>query len=194
MFVINDIISIEEASGKKQLERILWIDEGNVICYTIDIEKEKALPIKRKISDLQQLHAEQLLSFIDNDPYGFIYQDEEQLPEKNKMLRDERWECIKDMVLQEPEIYESETRGSLIRIAMEKTGKTKRLLYKYMVQYWQRGKVKNALLPDYQNSGGKGKEKTCTDKCKLSLYFRTKKTLFCTFLRNIPLPLSERMC
>jgi hypothetical protein len=31
-------------------------------------------------------------------------------------------------------------------------------------------------------------------KCKLSLYFRTKKTLFCTFLRNIPLPLSERMC
>ncbi|NNU85411.1 hypothetical protein ETC05_16940 [Geobacillus sp. BMUD] len=84
MFVINDIISIEEASGKKQLERILWIDEGNVICYTIDIEKEKALPIKRKISDLQQLHAEQLLSFIDNDPYGFIYQDEEQLPEKIK--------------------------------------------------------------------------------------------------------------
>ncbi|MBE2911506.1 Mu transposase C-terminal domain-containing protein [Anoxybacillus flavithermus] len=164
MFVINDIISIEEASGKKQLERILWIDEGNVICYTIDIEKEKALPIKRKISDLQQLHTEQLLSFIDNDPYGFIYQDEEQLPEKNKMLRDERWECIKDMVLQEPEIYESETRGSLIRMAMEKTGKTKRLLYKYMVQYWQRGKVKNALLPDYQNSGGKGKEKTCTDK------------------------------
>nr|WP_256371118.1 peptidoglycan-binding domain-containing protein [Geobacillus sp. BMUD] len=31
-------------------------------------------------------------------------------------------------------------------------------------------------------------------ECKLSLYFRTKKTLFCTFLRNIPLPLSERMC
>jgi hypothetical protein len=164
MFVINDIISIEEANGEKQIERILWIDEGNVICYTINVEKEKALPIKRKISDLQQLYAEQLLSFIDNDPYGFIYQDEEQLSEKNKMLRDERWECIEHMVLQEPEIYESETRGSLIRMAMEKTGKTKRLLYKYMIQYWQRGKVKNALLPDYQNSGGKGKEKICTNK------------------------------
>ena len=28
-----------------------------------------------------------------------------------------------------------------------------------MTQYWQRGKIKNALLPDYQNSGGKGNEK-----------------------------------
>ena len=44
MFVINDIISIQEADGKKQLERILWIDEGNVICYTINIEKENTLP------------------------------------------------------------------------------------------------------------------------------------------------------
>lgn len=164
MFVINDIISIEEVSGMKRLERIIWIDDGNIVCYTIDMEKEGTLPIKRKISDLQQMHAEQLLSFVDNDPYCFIYQDEDQLSEKSKELRDERWECIKDMVLLEPYIYESDKRGSLIRDAIVKTGKTKRLLYKYLTQYWQRGKVKNALLPDYKNSGGKGKEKIFTGK------------------------------
>nr|WP_259548615.1 transposase family protein [Heyndrickxia oleronia] len=164
MFVINDIISIEEVGGKKRLERIIWIDDGNIICYTIDMEKESTLPIKRKISDLQQMHDEQLLSFVDNDPYGFIYQDEDQLSEKSKELRDERWECIEDMVLLEPYIYEADKRGSLIRDAMVKTGKTKRLLYKYLTQYWQRGKVKNALLPDYKDSGGKGKEKTFTGK------------------------------
>jgi hypothetical protein len=164
MFVINDIISIEEADGKKRMERIIWIDEGNIICNTIDMEKESTLPIKRKISDLQQLHDEQLLFLIDSDPYGFIYQQEEQLSEKSKELRDERWECIKDMVSQEPDIYESDKRGRLIKAAIAKTGKTKRLLYKYLVQYWQRGKVKNALLPDYKESGGKGKEKTFTGK------------------------------
>ncbi|BCC09774.1 TPA: Mu transposase C-terminal domain-containing protein [Bacillus cereus] len=164
MFVINDIISIEEAYGKKRLERIIWIDEGNVICYTIDMEKKSTIPIKRKISDLQQLHTEQLLSLIKSDPYGFIYQDEEQLSEKSKQLRDERWKCIKSIASQEPDIYESDKRGRLIREAIAKTGKNKRLFYKYLVQYWQRGKVKNALLPDYRESGGKGKEKTYKDK------------------------------
>lgn len=137
MFVINDIISIEEAAGKKRSERILWIDEGNIICYTIDMDKKSKFPIKRKISDLQQLHGEQLLSLIDSDPYGFIYQDEEQLSEKSKDLRDARWECIKDMVLQEPDIFERDKRGRLITAAIAKTGKSKRLLYKYLVQYWR---------------------------------------------------------
>ena len=48
------------------------------------MEKKSTIPIKRKISDLQQLHTEQLLSLIKSDPYGFIYQDEEQLSEKSK--------------------------------------------------------------------------------------------------------------
>ena len=164
MFVINDIIGFEEANGEKQLERILWIDEGNVICYTINIEKTSALPIKRKVSDLQKLFDDQLLSLVDSDPYGFVYQVEEKISEKNLILRDERWKCIESMVLQEPEIYIREKRGQLVRFSVENTGKNKRLFYKYLLQYWQRGKVKNALLPDYKNSGGRGKEKTYTDQ------------------------------
>ena len=159
MFVLNDIICIEEVNGSKQSERILWIDEGNVICYTIHVETEKALPIKRKISDLNQLHAEKLLTLVNSDPYGFIYRNEDQISEKNRVLREERWISIENMVLQEPDIYQSDKRGRLIHAAIQKSGKNKRLLYRYMTQYWQRGKVKNALLPDYQNSGGKGKDK-----------------------------------
>ncbi|MCM3390301.1 Mu transposase C-terminal domain-containing protein [Ureibacillus chungkukjangi] len=164
MFVINDIISFVDANNEKQIERILWIDEGNVICYTINVEKTNALPIKRKVTDLNQMFTEKLLSFVDGEPYSFIYQIEDQISEKNKQLRDERWECIEQLVLQEPDIYESAERGQKIKAAMVNKGKTKRLLYKYLVQYWQRGKVKNALLPDYKNSGGKGKEKVFKDK------------------------------
>ena len=75
-----------------------------------------------------------------------------------------RWDCIKEMVLLEPEIFESDKRGRVIKAAVDKTGKNKRLFYKYLTQYWQRGKVKNALLPDYKESGGKGKEKTFTER------------------------------
>ncbi|MBG9656279.1 Mu transposase C-terminal domain-containing protein [Cytobacillus firmus] len=164
MFSVNDLICMEDAAGNKQTERILWIDEGSVICYTINIEKEKTLPIKRTISDLQQMHNENLLFFVNEDPFGFIYQDDEQLSEKNRLLRDERWDCINNIILQEPDIFDAQKRGALIRLSMEKTGKTKRLIYKYLTQFWQRGKSKNTLLPDYQNSGGKGKEKNFTVK------------------------------
>lgn len=76
------------------------------------------------------------------------------------------------MVLLEPDIYEVNKRGPLIKKEMDNTGKTKRLFYKYMTQYWQRGKIKNALLPDYQNSGGKGNEKEFTVKTGRPRKFR----------------------
>ncbi|ANC75501.1 hypothetical protein ABE65_000925 [Fictibacillus phosphorivorans] len=159
MFIVNDVYQIEDASGREQLERILWIDDGHAVCFCIDLEKENALPIKRTISDLQQLHGEGLVTLVNEEPYPFIYQSEEYFTEKNKGLRDERWSSIENMVCKEPEIYESKNRGKFIALAMNDTGKTKRLLYKYLTQFWQRGKVKNALLPDYHRSGGKGKEK-----------------------------------
>lgn len=113
---------------------------------------------------MEQLFTDQLLSLVDSDPYGFVYQVEGEISEKNLILRDERWKSIESMVLQEPDIYERDKRGKLVRFSVENTGKNKRLFYKYMAQYWQRGKVKNALLPDYKNSGGRGKEKTFTDQ------------------------------
>lgn len=164
MFIVNDIVSIAEANGKRCTERILWIDEGNTICYTIFLEAESALPIKRKISDLEQLHKEGQLTFVTEDMFGFIFQDDDQISEKNRCLRDERWDCIKNLVLKEPDIYESSKRGKMIKKAVLQTGKNKRLLYKYMVQFWKRGKVKNALLPNYQNSGAGGTERKFTDK------------------------------
>ena len=159
MFVVNDIIRIVDAANEEVIERILWIDEGNVICYTISVFKALALPIKRKISDLELLHEEKLLSLMEYDPYGFIYQREDEVSDKYKNLRNGRWVAIQNIVLKEPEIYIREKRGALIKNAAVKSGKNKRLLYKYVVQYWQRGKVKNGLLPDYQNSGGGGKER-----------------------------------
>ncbi|MBF4360230.1 transposase, partial [Vibrio anguillarum] len=32
-------------------------------------------------------------------------------------------------------------------------------LYRLIRQYWQRGQIVNALLPDYKNSGAKGKKR-----------------------------------
>ncbi|QHA90171.1 Mu transposase C-terminal domain-containing protein [Bacillus sp. N1-1] len=164
MFLINDVIQVEGANGEKQVERILWIDEGYKVCYSIDIRAKSAMPIKRRLSDLEQLHKEQLLSILNENEYDFIYQQEDQLSEKSKLLRDERWEAIENLVLAEPDIYEKSKRGKLIKKAAKTTNKNKRHLYRYLHQYWQRGQVKNALLPDYFKSGNRGVEKPPTNK------------------------------
>lgn len=164
MFYVNNLITLTELDGQEKTERILWIDEGAVICYTIDITDPKAFPKKRKLTELQSFHDDQLLIFEQEDSYSYIFLAEDQLSAKSKKLRDERWAVIEPIVASEPEIYQSSERGRLIREAVARSGKGKNQFYKFLTQYWQRGKVKNALLPDYHRSGGRGKEKTFKDK------------------------------
>lgn len=153
MFATNDIFTIEEGSGDVRMERILWIDEGGIVCFTIDLQDEKALPVKRKMSDLQEMSRDGLVMLSDKDPFAFVYQSEGSLPDKYKEMRDDRWKCISSIATREPDIYESHKRGALVKRATGNAGKNKRLIYKYLKQYWQRGKVVNALLPDYKGSG-----------------------------------------
>jgi hypothetical protein len=47
---------------------------------------------------------------------------------------------------------------------MEEHKVSKVMIYKYLRKYWQRGKTKNALLPDYFNSGAKGKPRVAGEK------------------------------
>ena len=48
-------------------------------------------------------------------------------------------------------------RGQLIARANAAHGVSHPTIYRYLRRYWQRGQTPNALLPDYCNSGGKGK-------------------------------------
>jgi len=64
----------------------------------------------------------------------------------------------------EPSIYDSRVRGRLVQQAAERFQMHKMTVYKYLRKYWQRGKTRNALLPDYGNSGGAGKPKNAGEK------------------------------
>ncbi|TWT08192.1 DDE-type integrase/transposase/recombinase [Planococcus sp. CPCC 101016] len=161
--IVNEQESSESGIRNESIERILWIDEGGVICYTIEINRSTAMPVKRSFTDLNQQLDENLITLHITEPFASVYQSEEKISIKSKQCRDQRWELIKTLINDEPRIYEPDWRGKMIREEMEKNQKSKSLYYKYLTQYWQRGKIKNALLPDYFASGGKGKEKKMTD-------------------------------
>jgi hypothetical protein len=165
-FFVNNLIEwfLDSSEGKKT-DRVLWINEHYEIAFLIDINEEKALPRQVLISEIEDAIKSSAAIIVKKDPWTRIIV-EEQLSSKEKLLRDNAWEIISQIVGQEPFIYDRYQRSSLIEQAAEsyasQEGNDKpriASIYKYLKRYWQRGKNANALLPDYKNSGGKGKQK-----------------------------------
>lgn len=74
-------------------------------------------------------------------------------------MRDKAYEIITE-IHKEPDIYDSSKRRQLILSASEKFNTSEKTIYKYLKRYWKGGKNKNALIPEFKNCGGRGKEKS----------------------------------
>jgi hypothetical protein len=170
---VNNLVEWISEDEKKKVDRILWIEEGYEFAFLIDIYEEKSLPRQVFINEIEECIKLSTAIIIKKDPWALIVV-EEKLSSKDKILRDAAWKIISSIITQEPAIYERNQRGSLVlkliedhninRSSNEVESKlTKKTVYKYLKRYWQRGKNINALLPDYRNSGGKGKQKLAGD-------------------------------
>ncbi len=87
------------------------------------------------------------------------------MSEKEKEIRNKAWMIIENFVSpeNEPNIYYKQYLGKFVQQTVIKQKTTSATVYKYLRKYLQRGKTKNALLPDYQNSGS-CKERKITKK------------------------------
>src|SRR5699024_12295975 len=76
---------------------------------------------------------------------------------------EEDWETIQEYCVPKmQDLLRKQVREnkSIEVVRDSNVGKTK--IKKLLTRYWQRGMTKNAMLPDYSNSGGKGKTKALT--------------------------------
>lgn len=165
LFSVNDLIEGEDELGNTSIERILWIDEHQSLAFVMDIFALNGFPQLKKLTDIFEGITAGYLSWSQHDPWASIVQ-EEHLSQKDKEIRDKAWAIILSLISgsQEPSIYQRNIRGSLVSRAATEHSVTEKTVYKYLRRYWQRGKNRNALLPDYVNSGGKGKAKKAGDK------------------------------
>ncbi|MNW46419.1 Transposon Tn7 transposition protein TnsB [compost metagenome] len=149
-------------SDLRQVERILWIAPNKEYLYCIAMEDDKAFPIMKAYSEYIAGIASKLCKQVDwiNDNVPVIDTD---ITPEHLAIRDKSWEIIKDIVLNEPDCYDKGFRGARIREAQERTAIHKSTIYRYLRRYWQGGKMKNTLLPHYNNCGSYGKERTPTD-------------------------------
>ena len=154
---VNSVFRRTLKDGTVVKERVIWIDEGNIIAFMFNIDSERGFPVLKKVSEIQVEICSGLLSKED-DPWNKVI-DERSLSKKEIDIRNNAFEIIELLITCEPDIYYRNKRGPLVRSAIKEFEVTERTVYRYLRRYWQRGKCKNALLPDYDNCGGPGKDK-----------------------------------
>ena len=155
MLRINEVVLCGEVKY-----RIL--DTSDTGYIWINIDSEKSFPEQISASEIKAEMLSGTLRKVE-DPFLRLVA---QMPDQgsvSQQIRDRRLAVV-DSLINNPAIYFRRSRGALVQKVVDETGTPKKTLYAYLRQYWQRGCMPNALLPDYENSGGRGKKRTASEK------------------------------
>lgn len=161
---VNQIIEwldLENVSSVSIVERILWIDAAASQIVTIELTEQRVLPRLRQYDEI--------VSALDNgaarvatvDPSVGRLRPEQEIPETHRRRRDEAWELIAPLVADgNSEVMLSrKRRGKMIAEIAARSGRNKSSIYGLLDRYWKGGGSKNALLPNFDRCGGRGKRR-----------------------------------
>jgi len=165
--VINSIIErLNENLEVEEVLRVLWIDDEreNVVLVNIDDHRKMTYPFFIKYSEIMRELNDKKSRIIELETDMRLLSPDENYLEKYRDNRERRWELIKDIVLQEPEIYISKDRGRLIHDVHIATGKAKKVIRTYLKKFWFYGKSRNGLLDNYFDCGVPSEDRSFSRK------------------------------
>ena len=152
-----------------RIERVLWIEPAGQHLVTIDVADEKAWPSFVTRSSLERYLISGDIRLLDEDMYGCPRQPDSAFALAHLKQRDEAWEIIEDIVAPQARegrggpgdgaIFQPSVLGPIVQAAVERTGHSKRWVRACLRHYWQRGQMKNALLPQSDSYGTRGKKR-----------------------------------
>lgn len=143
---------------KEERIRIIYIDNDNKIFYYVDIDTELAMPKWDFISKIiEEIESRVLVTIV--DPY-LMNINEDKLSETEREKRDRNWEIISKVWYENKlQILDKKKRSRVLEQISNQYSISRSTLKRMLTRFWQRGMTRNSLLPDYKNSGAKGKEK-----------------------------------
>lgn len=155
MYQVNEVLKLEGV-----LYRVLKIVEDQLVW--IQVEDKSVFPSVELLASIEQLVLDEKLVRTD-DPYAFLQMEAPEPGSKAIEIRDQNFSVLKPLI-EEPFFYVPKDRAKVINAILETKKISKPYLYRIARQFWQRGQIPNALLPDYRNSGAKGKRRRAKDK------------------------------
>lgn len=158
MIHINQVF---QYSSNSRRIRVIDIQESYV--YIVDIDTTSAMPTKELYTSLEtDINQGELLAV--SDPYVKAILDNE-LTEVQFKKREHDWDIVENFIITNMNnLLKKKGREQKISEIVEQTGLGKTKIKNILSRYWQRGMSKNAMIPDYSNSGGRGKEKTLSNE------------------------------
>ncbi len=153
MWRVNETLSFD---GKPY--RILFTETSYF--YWIAIDENKGLPERVYFDECCSWTNEGRLEKIP-DPYSYLQGESWDQASSNYLESQRNYELIKPIVEGEG-AFDKRVRASRLNQVIAESGKGKPTLYRLLRRYWQRGQMKNTLLPDYKNSGAGGKRRNFT--------------------------------
>lgn len=159
MISINSVFKyVDNDNG----ERIRVIDIIDDYIYFVNIDADTSMPRKELLKIIEdEIEGEKLLAI--KDPFSRAI-NEKELSEFQIKKRNIAWKFIeKYWEIGKYELLEKNSRENKLKEIADISGLSLLKIKRIFSRYWQRGMSRNALLPDYINSGGKGKEKKLSD-------------------------------
>ena len=131
--------------------RILWSEPSPGASYWIRLDSKENIPrifdsgsLKARLSDGSAEYAADI--WAPSPSCGSP-------SEKAAQTRDHLWEVIREAAQCEPDVYNPSLRAKLLRKAEQDSGIKMQNLYRILGRYWKRGKIPDALIPDFRNRG-----------------------------------------
>ncbi|MGE6896849.1 Mu transposase C-terminal domain-containing protein [Priestia flexa] len=157
MIYINQVLQYVEDSIRI---RVVEIEESYV--FIVNIDAHTSMPKKELYATLTT-EIEQKKLLVIADPFARVVVDSD-LTDVQIQKREDDWETIQKYCLQHvDQLLQKRGRETKIKEIAAELNVTSTKVKKLLSRYWQRGMTKNAMLPDYANSGGKGKSKALTN-------------------------------
>ncbi len=153
MFLPNDVI---QYVAPVRTIRVLWIDRQRALAYTFELglphSQPRTVALAALVEDVQQQRARLLLQ----DPYA-APPPPPLLPQKHRDLQARAWDIVSALQAQAPQLYQPRERALMVARCAEEHGMSRPSVLRYLRRFWERGQTIDALLPDYGNSGARGK-------------------------------------
>lgn len=143
------------------LYRVLYISPDYTTGYWIRVDSSSNIPKRIDLTDVgDRLETRAYEAVIDQS----CFEGEEGLSQARIDERNRIYSLIKDIVSDEPSIYEPGARASILRNQEEKAGVGINKLYNYIGRFWRGGMNPDALLPRYNKRGKWPSETTYTKR------------------------------
>lgn len=159
MILVNSVLKYVDIDNGERI-RIIETDKENA--YVVNIDSASSMPKLEKLQQLEEeISAEKLVAI--KDPFSKILEDKE-LTEVQIKKRDLDWQLVeKYWVANKNKLLQKSYRSKAFNDISNESGISLSTVKKLFSRFWQRGMNKNALLPDYINSGARGKERKLSD-------------------------------